>query len=645
MKHTIILIAFMMLSFFLVNSSLQSQSLEFTDCFLDDCAAFDQDPGIRFGYFYVNENHTDPTSRLLRMAFVKLEAREQNQNTPILFLDGGPGGRTLHNRNIRLFAAHPFRNNHDIYLTDFRGLGHSQPEICPGLENNLFQTLSLDLTPEQARQMGHDIFFECFEALMNEGLDLNQFNTATVVKDLEILRNQLGIKQWNLWGISYGTRVAQTYMRDYPNSVRSAIHDSPVPVGLNFPLTYLDSYRKSLNELFSQCASDPQCNKSFPNLEQDFYATMESLKTQPFFIETSVVPQGSVTLGFSDMHLIVHQLLYANQLYPVFPWFMKVIKERNQEFMRNLLPALLDRLLSTSRSIYQLVSKYDLGPLYTIAEQDTSDPLYQALNFFYTDYYIKGKMDFVRIDSLEGYPVTSSVPSLILSGEFDPITPPSHAFMLHANLRNSYLFTFPGQGHGLTMLSDCAREITLQFLDNPDIAPDKSCIAQLETSPVMWVTDIYFNTHIATFVSNVINKPKIATIAGPGLLMLAFLLSLIMFVVNLFRKRNISRSEYRGGILSRTTAFIFILLFAGIFYFVKETASVNGFMVLLGLLPQARWLFLLSFAALTGTALSLYFFVKSFKDQSAFQRIISGFMPTSLVWCSVIVLQYQLWPW
>jgi pimeloyl-ACP methyl ester carboxylesterase len=645
MKHTITLIAILLLSFFLVPRSLQSQSLEFTDCFLDDCTAIEHDPGISFGYFYVHENHADPESRMLRMAFVNLEAKEQSQNTPILFLDGGPGGRTLMNRSIRMFASHPFRKNHDIYLLDFRGIGYSEPQLCPGFEEKLLQTIARNLTTDQAKEMGHDLFFECFQSLMNEGLDLKQFSTATVVRDLEMFKNQLGISQWNLWGISYGTRVAQTYMRDYPESVKAAIHDSPVPVGFNYFLTYTDFYRKSLNELFSACASDPNCNKAFPALEQDFYATMESLKVQPFIIETSLVPQGKVVLNYSDVHLIVHQLLYVNHFYPAFPWFIKSIAERDQEFISNLLPALMNRLFQTSRIINLLVSRYDLGPLYVKAGHDPSDPLYQALNFFDTDYYIKAKMDFLRIDSLEGYPVTSSVPSLILSGEIDPITPPAHAFMLHANLPNSYLFTFPGQGHGLTMLSDCAMDMALQFLANPDIAPDKSCIAQLEVSPVSWVTDIYFNTHIATFISNVMNKPKIAAIAGPGLLLLAFLLSLIMFLVNLFRKRTISSSVYRGRIFSRATAFIFILLFLGIFYFVRETASVNGFMVLFGLLPQARWLFLLSFGALAGTALSLYFFVKSFKDQSAFQRIIFGFMLTSLVWCSVIVLQYQLWPW
>jgi pimeloyl-ACP methyl ester carboxylesterase len=637
--------AFFLLGFLLVPRSLQSQSLEFTDCFLDDCTAFDQDPGIRFGYFYVHENHADPESRMLRMAFVKLEAKEQSHNTPILFLDGGPGGRTLMNRSIRMFAAHPFRQNHDIYLLDFRGIGYSEPQLCPGFEEKLLQTIARDLTTDQAREMGHDLFFECFQSLINEGMDLNQFSTATVVRDLEMFKNQLGISQWNLWGISYGTRVAQTYMRDYPESVRAAIHDSPVPVGFNYFLTYTDFYRKSLNELFTACASDPTCNKAFPALEQDFYATMDSLKVQPFIIETSLVPQGKVELNYSDVHLIVHQLLYVNQFYPAFPWFIKSIAERDQEFMKNLLPALLNRLFQTSRIINLLVSMYDIGPLYVEAEHDPSDPLYQALNFLDTDYYIKGKMDFLRIDSLEGLPVNSSIPSLILAGEIDPITPPAHAIMLHNNLQKSKIFIFPGQGHGLTMLSDCARDMALQFLDNPDVAPDKSCIAQLEISPVSWITDIYFNTHIATFISNVMNKPKILTIAGPGLLLLGFLLSLIMFVVNLLRKRTIGGSAYRVRILSRATAFIFILLFLGLFYFVRETASVNGFMVLFGLLPQARWLFLLSLMAIAGTALSLYLFARSFRTQPTFQKILSGLMVASLVWCSAIVFHYQLWPW
>jgi len=83
----------------------------------------------------------------------------------------------------------------------------------------------------------------------------------------------------------------------------------------------------------------------------------------------------------------------------------------------------------------------------------------------------------------------------------------------------------------------------------------------------------------------------------------------------------------------------------GLFYFVRETSGVNGFLILLGLVPQARWVFLLSLLAIAGTAMSLYFFVKSFGSQPGFQKILSGLMVVSLVWCSAIVFHYQLWPW
>lgn len=645
MPHKIILLSFFLLGFSLSPYSLYSQSLEYTDCFLDDCASPNEYKDITFGYFYVHENHADPNSRLLRLAFAKLEATGQNNKNPLLFLDGGPGGRTLLSRNIRHFSAHPFREEHDIYLLDFRGIGYSEPQVCPGFENQLLLTITQNLSPEQSRQLGNDIFFECFESLINNGLDMNQFSTATVVRDLEVFRNALGIAQWNLWGISYGTRVAQTYMRDYPGSVRAAILDSPVPVGFNLPLTYTDSYRNSLDELFAACANNPLCNSAFPSLEEDFYKIMESLKTDPFIVETPAVPQGYAALNFSDVHLIIHQLLYLDLFYPVFPWFIKGIAERDAGFIKNLLPALQNRLFSASRPINLLVTRYDLGPLYTEMQNDPTDQLYQSLQFFDTDYYVKGKMNFFSIDSLEGQPVVSDVPSLILAGEVDPITPPVFAYQIEKHLKNSFLFVFPGQGHGVTMLSDCAKEIALQFLSNSRSIPQSSCIEQLGPTPISWIPTMYFNTGVATMVNAATRDFNIWTIGGIVLLVLGFITSMVAFIVNFFRKKTIGSQLYKDRILIRATAFIFILLFSGLFYFVKETASLNGLQLLFGLVPQARWLFVLSVVAVAASAFSLYYVVKSFSNHSFFQRIISILLLISFIWCSALVFNYQLWPW
>ncbi|MBE0699549.1 MAG: alpha/beta hydrolase, partial [Anaerolineaceae bacterium] len=75
-------------------------------------------------------------------------------------------------------------------------------------------------------------------------------------------------------------------------------------------------------------------------------------------------------------------------------------------------------------------------------------------------------------------PVISDIPTLVLSGAFDPITPPDYAKQAAEGLSRSFLFSFPAGGHGEVGSTACADNILLAFLDNPAQAPDSSCIAK-----------------------------------------------------------------------------------------------------------------------------------------------------------------------
>ena len=76
-------------------------------------------------------------------------------------------------------------------------------------------------------------------------------------------------------------------------------------------------------------------------------------------------------------------------------------------------------------------------------------------------------------------PVVSAIPTLVLSDEYDPITPPANGKLAAQTLQNSYYFLFPGLGHGAEYNSPCVDSIISAFDDNPTQEPSEACIANM----------------------------------------------------------------------------------------------------------------------------------------------------------------------
>ncbi len=294
--------------------------IEYSDCFLEDCQSLKDDPRIQFAFLTVPENHENPDGRFLKLAFVLIKSANANPKPdPIIHLTGGPGGKALTSSIIKAFKDHPFCQNRDIILMDFRGIGLSEPAFCPEFQEALFQIITENLTPAEATEKTLKQLSDYYNKLIADGINLNKYNSAEVIKDLEMLRIALGIEHWNLWGISYGTRVAQTYMRDYPESIRSVIMDSSVPMGYPDWGDEIIKYQRSLKAFFDACKENPASNNAFPDLEERFYNAMNSLKDKPLTAKNKNGPAGLAHLNFQDMHLAVQQLLYDRVFIPFSP--------------------------------------------------------------------------------------------------------------------------------------------------------------------------------------------------------------------------------------------------------------------------------------------------------------------------------------
>lgn len=224
---------------------------------------------VECGRMKVPENYDDP-GRTIELAFTIVHPRRnRDPESSVIFLSGGPGAPSLVYAELLLATPqiHDIVIDRDWVFYDQRGTGRSIPMlICPR-EKEYLKRVQI-----------------CRDKLIKEGIDLSQYNSARSARDIEELRQALGVKQWNLWGISYGSRLAFAVARDFPTSVRSIVHDGPsYPEGQEI----IDDFRGTdiaINRLFSKCASDIACSSKYPDIRTRFLAALPRLRERPLMI-------------------------------------------------------------------------------------------------------------------------------------------------------------------------------------------------------------------------------------------------------------------------------------------------------------------------------------------------------------------------
>jgi pimeloyl-ACP methyl ester carboxylesterase len=166
--------------------------------------------------FHVAEDPQDPNSIVLKIPVMQLGAKgARSKPDPVFMLNGGPGSAQYERHQARVLAFTPqqaraYFGGREWVIFDQRGVGASQPRLlCED-----------DATLEAVRA--------CAVALQVQGVKLNKYSSTTIAGDVERLRKAMGYDRINLWGRSYGSRLAHTMARLYPRSVRAIIHDGPM---------------------------------------------------------------------------------------------------------------------------------------------------------------------------------------------------------------------------------------------------------------------------------------------------------------------------------------------------------------------------------------------------------------------------------
>lgn len=423
---------------------------------IDNCHVNGIKAQVKCGKLQVLENYNKLDGEHITINFVILPAIDNNDDkTPLMFLAGGPGQAAAELASGLASVFYEVRKTRDLILVDQRGTGASHPLQCEdAAEQNVYALTPEDFSEEDIKN--------CLESLTG---DLSQYNSENAIRDFEAVRIALGHDQINIYGGSYGTRAGLVYLRMFPESLRSVVLDSVGPIEVPIGL-FGQSSARSFNLLLTNCQKEVNCQQAFPHLEQEFKTLLTRLEKEPAQVNIAHPRLGVQTeFVISKAKLLgtIRSQLYSVATRSLVPLVI------HQAFLGNYMPlAGLVAQTEGGQGIY-------IGLLFNITCNEDypkiseSDFEHDANNNFGGD---DSHQSFKKVCPLwpnyrpsETFykPVTAKVPTLILSGNLDPVTPPSNGEYSAKSLPNSHHIIVRNAAHTVA-LSTCASDIVNEFL-------------------------------------------------------------------------------------------------------------------------------------------------------------------------------------
>lgn len=423
------------------------------------------------GFVTVPEDRSGDLSDTLRLAIAIYRSASPNPAAdPIIYVSGGPGEQSL-DWSIHIYSTviSPLIAERDFIVFDQRGIGYSQPVLdCDEISDTYLKDLRGKLPAGQELLYYQGAVASCHNKLTQQGINPQKYNSVASAADIKDIIRTLGYRQANLYAISYGTRIAQVIMRDYPEVVRSGILDSIVPVDTNLLENTTISADDQTNLVMTACANDPLCAAAYPNLAQTYAEVIQNLEQQPITLPI-YSPDHQLETEQVDGDKFTNAILIASKYSNTLPLVPQAINRARQGDY-----AAIEMILSSpSHTMSDLVMAVSVS-FFCHEQVQGSTPerlgtmLFDLCELWGSDSPAPGENDAVHSD----------IPTLLITGKFDPTTPPFLAEQVQQGLTQSYLVTFTSQAHvpSLTDTSGCSQVIINSFLENPTSKPDTTCL-------------------------------------------------------------------------------------------------------------------------------------------------------------------------
>ena len=448
-----------------------AQGLDLVPCHLEN-----HSQEVLCGSHTVFEDRKAGSGRQIDIHFAVVPAIDEAvEPDPLVLFAGGPGQAA---RDLIPFVRRVFsevNERRDLVLIDQRGMGESHPLACEMLEEEL-----LDLDQEAQELLTRELLQECLEGL---DADVTLYTQDLANEDIHEILLALGYDRVNLFGASWGTRSALLFAHRYPEQVRTVTLDGNLPLSNHAPSNAAADGDRALTKLFEDCAADEACGRAFPELSKNFRATVARLGTEGERIELPDPTSGepvSLLLTHDRFGEVLRTILYDPGMSRVLPLLLQQASQGDFRALMGVAGTLASGVegsmtLGASLTIFcsEELARVDPNRVDESAERLLGEQLYGSLEVA-CDVWPKAPLPSIYREE-----VSTEAPTLLLSGDLDPITPPRWGEEMERTLTNALHLVAPGTGHNVAPFG-CAADLIAQFIDSGSHQDlDGSCLEEL----------------------------------------------------------------------------------------------------------------------------------------------------------------------
>ena len=235
------------------------------------------------GTVQVPEDHAKPDGKRISLDFAILKSHSvYPERDPVVYLQGGPGGSAMVQIPLLAQTFEPFRKTRDVVFWDQRSAGLSGHSVkcfnalaasAAIIAKKQYTSTAIDGSNES-----NNTIADCLREIEAAGIDISKYNTTENARDIPTIVQALGYESYNLYGISYGTKLALEAMRVAPEGIRSVVIDGVAPPWVKLYDTFALKVSEPIEHVVEQCKADQTCNTTFPELDKIIIETLHAAK-------------------------------------------------------------------------------------------------------------------------------------------------------------------------------------------------------------------------------------------------------------------------------------------------------------------------------------------------------------------------------
>ncbi|MBU2871806.1 alpha/beta hydrolase [Colwellia sp. E2M01] len=447
---------------------------------LESCHLGEIRTQVKCGKLEVPENYNKPNDAKILINVAVLPAIDNSEyKTPLMFLAGGPGQAAVELATSLNQVFREIRKTRDIILVDQRGTGESSALTCDfEAMNNVYSSLPDELTPTEIKDCIAQFTGDVAKGVVK---DLSQYNSENAIRDFDAIRAALGHKKINIYGGSYGTRAGLVFMRMFPESLDSVILDSVGPVEVPIGL-FGQSGARAFNLLLENCNKNESCHKAFPDLAEEFQAVKARLAKKPVTLDILHPRLGTPTKLVLDDTKFTGNLrfqLYSMRGRSMLPLVIHQAFLGNYQPLIGLMAQNEGEQMVYTGLLFNIVCNEDMPRVSVKDKVADANNNFDGNNSQKAWHMVCPYFPEYRPSEAFYQSVTADIPTLILSGNLDPVTPPSNGEYPANSLPNSHHIIVKSASHTVAM-STCANKLVNEFLNSkvPNKL-DESCLKDI----------------------------------------------------------------------------------------------------------------------------------------------------------------------